>query len=220
MSCLRTARSALVAAVLLSSGFVGSARALVFDFSYSGGSGINAVQGSGEFITGSTGSPYTVTGATGQANGFAITGTSSYVSADNLLYKPGSHYVDFSGISFSTSNGDAWGLGWTGSNYGIAELFKIYGLLLWCKPAYRHCDPGARRSGSCRRGRTAWSAFGHRRTFYLVAKSSEIPSDGFDFTQVLTAIGKRAACLIGKFAHNSHSRHAATPIFVSGYCLS
>ena len=124
MSCLRTARSALVAAVLLSSGFVGSARALVFDFSYSGGSGINAVQGSGEFITGSTGSPYTVTGVTGQANGFAITGTSSYASADNLLYKPGSHYVDFSGISFSTSNGDAWGLGWTGSNYGIAELFK------------------------------------------------------------------------------------------------
>jgi hypothetical protein len=124
MSSLRAARSALVAAVLVSCGFVGSARALVFDFSYSGGSGINAVSGSGEFITGNTGSPYTVTGVTGLANGIAITGVSSYASADNLLYYPGSHYVDFSGISFSTSNGDKWGLGWTGSNYGIAEFFK------------------------------------------------------------------------------------------------
>ena len=124
MSHIRTARSALVAAVLISFGFVGSASALVFDFSYFGGSGINAVSGSGEFITGSTGSPYTVIGVTGLANGLAITGLSSYASADNLLYDPGSHYVDFSGISFSTSNRDAWGLGWTGSSYGIAELFK------------------------------------------------------------------------------------------------
>ena len=123
MSSLRIARSALVAAALLSCGFVGSAQALVFDFSYSGGSGSNAVQGSGEFITGSAGSPYIVSGVTGEANGSAITGISSYAGADNLLYLPGSHYVDFSGISFTTKNGDAWGIGWTGSNYGIAELF-------------------------------------------------------------------------------------------------
>ena len=123
MSCFRAVRLGLVA-VLLLCGFVGSARALVFDFSYSGGSGVNAVSGSGEFITGSTGSPYTVTNVTGLANGIAITGLSTYASADNLLYDPGSHYVDFSGISFSTSNGDAWGLGWTGTSYGIAEFFS------------------------------------------------------------------------------------------------
>jgi len=124
MFFLRTGRSALVAALLLSCGFVASAQALVFDFSYSGGSGSSAVSGSGEFITGSTGSPYTVTGVSGVANGFTIMGVSSYASADNLLYDPGFHYVDFSGISFSTSNGDAWGVGWTGYDYGIAELFN------------------------------------------------------------------------------------------------
>jgi hypothetical protein len=120
---LRMIRSALVAA-LPSCCIVASAHALVFDFSYSGGSGKGAVYGSGEFITGSAGSPYTVTNVTGTANGIAITGVSTYASADNLLYDPASHYVDFSGISFSTSNGDAWGLGWTGSSYGIAEFIK------------------------------------------------------------------------------------------------
>jgi len=124
MFFLRIGRSAVVAALLLLFSFVASAHALVFDFSYSGGSGKTAVSGSGEFITGSTGSPYTVTSVTGIANGIAITGLSLYASADNLLYGLGSHYVDFSGISFSTSNGDAWGIGWTGYNYGIAELFN------------------------------------------------------------------------------------------------
>jgi hypothetical protein len=125
MACLRTCVLALAAALPLSCGLVASAQALVFDFSYSGGSGKNAVSGSGEFITSSTGSPYTVTGVTGVANGFAITGvTYAYAGADNLLYVPGSHYVDFSGISFTTANHDAWGIGWTGSHYGIAELFK------------------------------------------------------------------------------------------------
>jgi hypothetical protein len=119
MSCLRATRSALVAAVVLSCGFVLPANALLFDFSYSG----NGVSGSGEFVTGSTGSPYTVTGATGTANKFAITGVSFYAGADNLLYDPASHYVDFSGISFFTSNGDQWGIGWTGRNYGITDFF-------------------------------------------------------------------------------------------------
>jgi hypothetical protein len=124
MSCLGIIRSALVTAVLVCCGFAGSAHALVFDFSYSGGSGSNAVSGSGEFITGSTGSPYTVTGVAGTANGSTINGVSSYAGADNLLYTSGAPLVDFSGISFSTSNHDAWGIGWTGSNYGIAELFN------------------------------------------------------------------------------------------------
>jgi hypothetical protein len=123
MSYLKMAGSGVVAALLLSCGFVASAHALVFDFSYSGGSGKGAVSGSGEFITSSTGSPYTVTGVTGLANGQAITGVSNYASADNLLYDPASHYVDFQGISFATK-GDAWGIGWTGSSYGIAEFFK------------------------------------------------------------------------------------------------
>ena len=118
MFCLRTGRSLLVAFLLLSCGFVASAHALVFDFSYSG----NGVSGNGAFITGSTGSPYTVTDVTGVANGVAITGLSWYAGADNLLYDPGSHLVDFSGISFSTANGDAWGIGWTGFDYGIAEF--------------------------------------------------------------------------------------------------
>jgi hypothetical protein len=120
----RTTRSALVAALLFSSSFLGSAHALEFDFSYSGGSGKTAVYGSGEFFTGSTGSPYTVTNVIGTANGQAITGVSLYAGADNLLYTSGSPLVDFSGISFSTSNKDAWGIGWTGINYGIAEFFK------------------------------------------------------------------------------------------------
>jgi hypothetical protein len=124
MSYFKVTRSAAVAALLLSCGFAASAQALVFDFSYSGGSGKGAVSGSGEFITSSTSSPYSVTGVTGFANGIAVTGISSYAGADNLLYDPASHYVDFSGISFSTSNGDAWGIGWTGSSYGIAEFFK------------------------------------------------------------------------------------------------
>jgi hypothetical protein len=124
MPDLKTARSAAVAALLLSCGFAASAHALEFDFSYSSGSGTGAVSGSGEFITGSAGSPYTVTNVTGLANGVTITGVSSYAGADNLLYEPGSHFVDFSGISFTTANGDAWGIGWTGFDYGIAEYFK------------------------------------------------------------------------------------------------
>jgi hypothetical protein len=125
MPRLNVGRSALALAVLFSCGFVPRAQALTFDFSYSGGSGAGAVSGSGVFTTGSSGSPYTVTGVTGTANGFSITGISpTYAGADNLLYYGSTQLVDFSGISFSTSNKDAWGIGWTGTSYGIAEFFK------------------------------------------------------------------------------------------------
>src|ERR1035441_640645 len=74
-----------------------------FDFSYTGG-GYSA---SGVFTTGNTGSPYTVTGITGTADGFAITGLSSYASANQWLYMPptGGYYADFAGISFENANG-------------------------------------------------------------------------------------------------------------------
>lgn len=80
----------------------GAAQAAVWDFSYSGG-GYTA---SGEFTTGAAGSPYTVTGITGTADGYAITGLSTYAGANELLYYPpsGGYYADFSGISFVNAN--------------------------------------------------------------------------------------------------------------------
>jgi hypothetical protein len=90
--------------------------AKVFDFSYSG----DGVSGGGVIVTGDAGSPYAITSITGMANGEAITGVSSYASADNLLYYPTEPFVDFSGIAFSTASED-WGVGWTGSAYGIVN---------------------------------------------------------------------------------------------------
>lgn len=80
-----------------------AAKADTFDFSYTG-SGYSA---SGVFTTGNGGSPYTVTGITGTADGYAITGLSSYAGADQLLYVPPTNgsYADFSGISFANANG-------------------------------------------------------------------------------------------------------------------
>ena len=79
------------------------ARADTFDFTFNGG-GYSA---SGEFTTTLTGSPYTVTGVTGTADGYSITGLSSYASADQLLYFPATdgYYADFGGISFANANG-------------------------------------------------------------------------------------------------------------------
>lgn len=95
--------------------FSSAANALVFDFTFTqiGGSGTpGAVSGSGEFITGPTGSPYTITGISGTvfdsdvfAGAATITGLSPYAAATNVLYFPGPPFVDFGGISFSTSAG-------------------------------------------------------------------------------------------------------------------
>ena len=74
-----------------------------FDFTYSGG----GYFAQGVFTTGNTGSPYTVSGITGTADGYAITGLApSYAGANQLLYQPptGGYYADFSGISFENAN--------------------------------------------------------------------------------------------------------------------
>ncbi|MGA3126218.1 MAG: PEP-CTERM sorting domain-containing protein [Candidatus Korobacteraceae bacterium] len=80
-----------------------AAKADTFDFTYSG-SGYSA---SGVFTTGNAGSPFTVTGITGTADGSAITSLSLYAGADQLLYFPpsGGSYADGAGISFATLSG-------------------------------------------------------------------------------------------------------------------
>ena len=85
-----------------------AAEAAVFDFSYTGGS----FSASGEFTTGDIGSPYLVTGITGTADGFAISGLSTYAGANQLLYFPpsGGFYADFSGISFTNENGVSYNI--------------------------------------------------------------------------------------------------------------
>jgi hypothetical protein len=114
-------RVVVAAAILtLVSTAADTASAKVFDFSYTGA----GVSGSGVITTGDSGSPYTITNITGAANGKAITGLSNYAAADNLLYYQAQPYVDFSGLSFSTGSGPTeidWGLGWTGSAYGIVD---------------------------------------------------------------------------------------------------
>ena len=118
---MRVKRFFLACAIFgLASAAADTATSKVFDFSYSGA----GVSGSGVVTTGNSGSPYTITSISGTANGDAITGLSNYASADNLLYYEGQPYVDFSGLSFSTGLGPTetdWGLGWTGSAYGIVN---------------------------------------------------------------------------------------------------
>ncbi len=93
----------LVAAGSLAAAVVvcGAAQARVWDFSYSGG----GETGSGTFITGNAGSPFTITGISGTADGSTITGLSSYAGSDQLLYIGGPYYADFGGISFATAAG-------------------------------------------------------------------------------------------------------------------
>lgn len=108
---------------IASFGIASSAAAGVFQFSYTDGGN---TFGSGTFITGSAASPYLITNVTGtetyQGVSDTITGISTYAGADNLLVFPANpQFVDFSGISFATT-GDAFGIGWTGSAYGIAQF--------------------------------------------------------------------------------------------------
>jgi hypothetical protein len=123
MIMLDKVRSVAIAALLASCGFVASAQANVFDFSFSGptsGPG-SPVSGSGTFTTIGSGPAFSVTSVTGTLTDldisltpFLITGpVSSYAGADNILYYPaqisGSNttpaFVDFGGISFQTSGG-------------------------------------------------------------------------------------------------------------------
>jgi hypothetical protein len=123
MLSVNKVRSVAIGALLLSGGFVASAEADVFDFSFSGpssGPG-NPVFGSGTITTAGAGPSFSVIGVTGTvtdlditSNPFFITGPiSSYAGADNILFFPaattGSNttpgFVDFGGISFQTSGG-------------------------------------------------------------------------------------------------------------------
>ncbi len=77
-----------------------------FEFSYSGG----GFSGSGEFTSNDSKPDYYITGASGAANGSAITGVSFYAGASNLLDYPGAPFVDQGGISFATADGNAYNL--------------------------------------------------------------------------------------------------------------
>jgi hypothetical protein len=87
------------------------AQAITWNWSYSGA---GLAGGSGTFTSASAGSPYSLNGVTGTAEGFSITGLSSYAGANNLLYVPPTAspgYVDFGGISFTTSGGPDFNIG-------------------------------------------------------------------------------------------------------------
>jgi len=117
----------LIAATAITLLAAGAANAKVFDFSFTGD---NGVSGSGTFVTGPTGSPFTITSATGTitdtqgtlaGSPYVITGLSLYADADNLLFYPASGtpaaFVDFGGVSFTTSvGGPAFNLGGGGTN--------------------------------------------------------------------------------------------------------
>ena len=115
--------SRISGAAILSVALATSANANTYDFSFSG----LGVSGSGEFITASVSSPFAVTGVSGTISdsqigpgAFAITGLSSYASADNLLYYPTQPYVDFGGISFTTNGGGDFNIG-NGPPYAIVS---------------------------------------------------------------------------------------------------
>jgi hypothetical protein len=104
------------------------ANALTFAFSYSALDG--SFSGHGDFVTGNTGSPYLVIGVTGFAIdgnvSSAITGTSTFASADNRLYFPGTPHTDFFGISFSTVGAGAFNLYFNTvefNGYGVISQF-------------------------------------------------------------------------------------------------
>jgi hypothetical protein len=114
------------------------AQATTFDFFYSALDG--SFSGHGDFITGSAGSPYRVTGVTGTAitgdASSSITGTSTFASADNLLYFPGQPYTDISGISFATVGSGAFNL------YFNNVEFNGYGVIR------ESLDPGGTGAGT------------------------------------------------------------------------
>jgi hypothetical protein len=93
-------------------------QAATWSFSFVGTDFPVAVNGSGILTTTDAGSPFTVTGATGTitdtSGTFTITGLSFYAGADNLLFSPpsaGTWYVDFGGVSFTTSGGPDFNIG-------------------------------------------------------------------------------------------------------------
>jgi hypothetical protein len=117
---LRTAAILVVSTMALA--VAGAVHADIYDFSFTGA----GVSGSGDFVTATGASPWTVTSATGTifdsnvaAGPFTITGLSSYAGADNLLYAS-QPYVDFGGISVTTDTGGDFNFGLGGGGaYGL-----------------------------------------------------------------------------------------------------
>jgi len=103
-------KAALAATVALASSQVAAAE-YVFDFTNSG----HTASGS---LTTATAAPSLVTGITGTADGQAITGLSSFASADNQLFAT-TPFFDFSGLSF-LANGVAYNVYGSG---GLGYLF-------------------------------------------------------------------------------------------------
>jgi hypothetical protein len=110
--------SALVLGTMLSY----AAKADTYSFSYTDLA--HVIFGNGTFTTASTSSPFAITGIGGTETYLGVTetigGLSSYAGADNTFYTP-PPFVDFSGVSFFTAT-NSFGIGWTGSNYGIVDF--------------------------------------------------------------------------------------------------
>jgi hypothetical protein len=116
-------RQLIIVGALALGAFSTPAMADVYSFSYTDQAG--DIFGSGTFTTTGGSSPFEITGITGTetyGNGIAeaILGLSNYASADNELFVPAPS-ADYSGISFYTAN-DQFGIGWTGTNYGIVDF--------------------------------------------------------------------------------------------------
>jgi hypothetical protein len=102
------------------------ASASIWNFSFSDASGD---AGAGQITTTDTGPNFSITDITGTFNGQAITGLSSFASADNIFYSAGPSYTSFQGWSFNLDSSgpisqvNVWygdpqgGNGFSGLNY-------------------------------------------------------------------------------------------------------
>ncbi len=122
------------AGLLIALGFASSpAQAALYDFSFVEIGNPTKVYGSGQLTASPSGAGFTVTSATGTihdgylpSTDFVINGLSSYAGADNILYAPAGQptgpingYVDFGGISFTTTTpGQKFNLGGGGTALG------------------------------------------------------------------------------------------------------
>jgi hypothetical protein len=118
---MRLNKSLIASVLVLGAMLSGAAKADTYYFSYKDAA--NDIFGSGTFSTNDTSSPFTISGITGTETYLGLTetilGLSSYASADNVFYIP-PPTLDFSGVSFFTAS-NQFGIGWTGSNYGIID---------------------------------------------------------------------------------------------------
>ena len=127
------------------------AGAATYEFSYTAVDGSFSGQGDfiTTFITGNQTSPFLVTDVTGFANNgnglSAITGTSTYASADNLLFFPSTPtqaYTDITGISFSTVGAGDFNLYFNSGDNPLYPGFVGYGRIS------SSLDPGGSTAGT------------------------------------------------------------------------